>query len=83
MELHEERIEVLEMIKKTIHMSAAISTTLAVEKVARIAEECDVKVTLVDTRMGSGRKWFNDFEVEGASGKVDAFIARIKDIEVR
>ncbi len=70
------------MLKKTIQASAALSTTVSAEKVERIADECGVQITLVDTRMRSDRKWINDFEVEGPTGKVDAFIARVRDVEI-
>ena len=69
------------MQKSKLMLSQALSTLLIVEKVERIAEECAVKLTLVDARFCKDRKWMNDFEIEGEPGKVEAFLIRIKDIE--
>lgn len=71
------------MTIKCITVLTSVSTTLAVDKTERIADECGVKLTLVETRFQKNRKWLNDFDVEGASGKVDAFLTRIKELEVK
>ena len=70
------------MNKKQVAVSIALTTTLAPEKAARMADECGVQLTLVEIRMGNGRRWFNDFEVEGGAGKVDAFLERVRDLEL-
>lgn len=64
-------------------ITAAMATTLTVEKTARIADECGVKIILLDTRRREDREWVNDFDVEGSPGKVEAFLARVKEVEVR
>lgn len=70
------------MAKSKVTVSAALTTAVVVEKVERIAAECGVKLTLVETRLRKDRRWVNDFEVEGAPGKVDRFLGRIQDVEV-
>lgn len=70
------------MSANKINVSAARSTRLSVEKVDRIAAACGVRVLLVDTRMLPGRNWMNDFEIEGEPGKVEAFLRKIKDVEL-
>ncbi len=71
------------MIYSEFTDSVALSTLLAVKKVQRIADECGVTLTLVDTHFRSDHQWVNDFEVEGSSGKIDAFLVRVKDVETR
>ncbi len=71
-----------EKMKDKLVITVAMSTTLTVEKAERIAEECGVKIILLDTRMRKDREWVNDFDVEGSPGKVDSFLARVKDVEV-
>lgn len=75
------------MVKVTkkidIIATAAVATTLAVEKVTRLAEECGVKCLHLDSRMDERRRWNNDFEIEGLSGKVEVCVRRIRDLEVR
>jgi acyl-CoA synthetase (AMP-forming)/AMP-acid ligase II len=61
--------------------NVAFSTFLPVEKVELVADECGVKAVLVDSSMQKGRQWLNDFEVEGVTGKVEAFLYKIKDKE--
>ena len=71
------------MGKFNLNGSVALATLLVVEKVQRIAAECGVTLTLVDTRFRPDHQWVNDFEVEGAPGKIDAFLKRIKDVETK
>ncbi|HWR40222.1 MAG TPA: hypothetical protein VN611_12055 [Patescibacteria group bacterium] len=71
------------MQRKYVSVTAAISTPLLPEKAARLADECGVQLVLVETRLVERRCWFHDFEVEGHAGKVDAFLAKVKDLEVR
>lgn len=66
---------------KEMKTNIAFSTMLTVEKVEYVADECGVKVVLVDSSMQKGRQWLNDFEVEGVTGKVEAFLFKIKDRE--
>lgn len=61
--------------------NVAFSTFLPAEKVELTADECGVRVVLIDSSMQKGRLWLNDFEVEGATGKVEAFLHKIKDKE--
>lgn len=63
-----------------ITVTRAISTGLAVAKVARLADDADVLLAHLDTRFAGKGKWINDFEVSGPPGKVDAFLARLADI---
>lgn len=69
------------MINNKFTGSAALSTLLAVKKVQRIADECGVTLTLVDTHFRPDHEWVNDFEVEGGPGKIDVFLKRIEDLE--
>lgn len=69
------------MLRKEIIATRGLSTSLPQEKVERIADECGVGLTLLDTRLHSRRIWMNDFEVEGESGKVEAFFVKVKDVE--
>lgn len=62
-------------------MTAQFSTLLPVEKVEIVADECGVSIELVDSSMQKGRVWLNDFEVEGLTGKVEAFLVKIKERE--
>ena len=71
------------MQKSKLMVSQALSTLLVVERVERIAEECAVKLTLVDARFCRDQKWVNDFEIEGEPGKVESFFVRIRDIETK
>ncbi|MBU2703586.1 hypothetical protein Ga0466249_004731 [Sporomusaceae bacterium BoRhaA] len=71
------------MINSNFTGSVALSTLLVAEKVQRIADECGVTITLVDTHFRPNCQWVNDFEVEGSPGKIDAFLVRIKDVETR
>ncbi|CUH94898.1 hypothetical protein P22_0967 [Propionispora sp. 2/2-37] len=52
------------------------------ERVCRLADECGVVATLVDSVVRQGQKWMNDFEVEGPSGRVETFLIRLRDVEV-
>ena len=70
------------MQRKSVTVTAALSTPLSPEKTERLADECGVRLNLVETRMGSGRRWFHDFEVEGHAGKVDSFLLKVRDLEV-
>jgi len=71
-----------EVDRKSVTISRAIATSLEAAKVERIADECGVKCTLVDTSLQGKGKWINDFEIEGLSGKVEGCVRRIKDLEV-
>ncbi|MDU2064977.1 MAG: hypothetical protein E6713_09040 [Sporomusaceae bacterium] len=71
------------MDKAEIHSSIALKTFLAEEKVLRLAEAGGVQATLVETRFEKGGQWINDFEIEGSTGKIEAFLRRVKDIETR
>lgn len=70
------------MIVKKIMTSERVCTTVDAERVRRLADECGVVVTLVDSEVRPGQKWVNDFEVEGPSGRVETFLIRLQDVEV-
>jgi hypothetical protein len=72
----------LRMHNRKITICEAVSTSVAVEKAARIADECGVVLSLVDTRLRSDKRWINDFEVEGSPGKVEKFVMRLREIEM-
>jgi hypothetical protein len=65
-----------------ITITKAISTTLAVAKVAKLAADADVTLAHLDTRFAGKGKWINDFEVNGPPGKVAEFLARLDDIRL-
>ncbi|WP_054259105.1 hypothetical protein [Propionispora sp. 2/2-37] len=70
------------MIVKKIMTSERVCTTVDAERVCRLADECGVVATLVDSVVRQGQKWMNDFEVEGPSGRVETFLIRLRDVEV-
>lgn len=72
-----------EDMKDKLVITVAMSTTLTIEKTERIAGECGVKIILLDTRLRKDREWVNDFDVEGSPGKVDSFLERVKDVEIK
>lgn len=67
---------------RKITITRAISTSLAVAKVAKLADTADVALAHLDTRFAGKGKWINDFEISGSPGKVDEFLARLNDIRL-
>ncbi|MBP2649451.1 MAG: hypothetical protein H6Q74_276 [Firmicutes bacterium] len=63
-----------------ISVTQAFSTALTAKRVAELADEKGVKVTLVDERFIGKGKWVNDFEVAGTPGKVEAFFEKLADV---
>lgn len=65
---------------RKITVTRAFSTSLPVEKVARMADDADVALAHLDSRFAGKGKWINDFEASGSPGKVDKFFSRLDDI---
>ncbi|HML87997.1 MAG TPA: hypothetical protein PKA28_06060 [Methylomusa anaerophila] len=67
---------------KPVIVPEPVITSVKPERVAHLASECLVELRLVESRK-EGAFWLHEYEVKGEPGKVEKFLARLRDIEMR
>ncbi len=67
-------------MRKTIVVSETVVTSIEPKRVVRQADECLLSIRVVESRKES-TNWIHEYEVTGEPGKIEKFLARIRDIE--
>jgi hypothetical protein len=68
-------------MNKEVVFTETIFSTVAPERIYKIADECLLAIRLVETRRECS-SWIYEYEVKGESGKIQKFLIRIRSIEI-